>query len=114
MHCKLLLAPSAGPEENNFSFMYGFVRIIGQTQILTTKVFALLFSGQKLPDHISAGAAMTTTDDGLIMTYKNRIYHFKCVSSHSCFFEKDENFYLTIPRTKHFLLAVPPSLVEDC
>ena len=79
-------------------------------------LFALLFSGRDLPDPIWGGSSMTTTaeGDGLIMTYGQAIYRFKCVSSDSCFFEKDENFFLRITRTKHFLLAVPPSLVEDC
>ena len=59
---------------------------------------------------------MTTTGagDGLMMTYKKGIYRFKCVSSDSCFFEKDGGDKLKFKRTWHIQLAVPASLVEDC
>ena len=53
--------------------------------------------------------------DGLIMTYFEDIYQFKCVSSHSCFFQKDDNQKdLKISRVDHILLTVPSSLVENC
>ena len=83
-------------------------------RILTTKVFAFLFSGQDLPDTLYY-AKMTTTGkgDGLIMTYNKGIYRFKCVSSESCFFEKDDN-ELKIERRKHILLTVPQTLMKDC
>ena len=51
--------------------------------------------------------------DGLIMTYEKSIYWFKCVSSESCFFEKDKND-LQIARQSHVLLKVPKSLLEFC
>ena len=88
---------------------------IGITKILTAKVFVILFSGQDLPVSMSWGPRMTTTGkgDGLIMTYFKGIYRFKCVSSESCFFEKDEDD-LKIERRYHILLSVPKSLVEDC
>ena len=65
------------------------------------------------------GPKITTTakGDGLIMTYRKSIYRFKCVSSDSCFFEKDEfkdDEELKIDRLLHVLLTVPASLVEDC
>ena len=61
------------------------------------------------------GSRMTTTatGDGLIMTYNKGIFRFKCVSSDSCFFEKDDN-ELQVKRNNHVLLTVPSSLVEDC
>ena len=61
------------------------------------------------------GPKITTTakGDGLIMTLDKLIYRFKCVSSDSCFFEKDEH-KLQIYRDHHILLTVPASLVEDC
>ena len=61
------------------------------------------------------GSRMTTTatGDGLIMTYKKGIYRFKCVSSDSCFFEKDDD-ELQIDRYLHILITVPSSLVDDC
>ena len=79
-----------------------------------SEIFAHLFSGQDLPDPLR-GPAMTTTakGDGLIMTNRKGIYRFKCVSSESCFFEKDDN-ELHIDRIYHHLLTVPTSLVEDC
>ena len=86
-----------------------------QHKVLTTKVFELLFSGKELPDNVWGGSSMTTTaeGDGLIMTYGQAIYRFKCVSSDSCFFEIDEH-KLRIYRDHHILLTVPASLVEDC
>ena len=80
----------------------------------STEIFAHLFSGQDLPDPLR-GPAMTTTakGDGLIMTNRKGIYRFKCVSSDSCFFEKDEE-ELKISRYWHILLSVPAALVEDC
>ena len=82
---------------------------------MTAKVFAFLFSGQNLPDGMNPGPRMTTTGkgDGLIMTYKTGIYRFKCDSSESCFFEKDD-VDLKIERILHILLTVPKTLVEDC
>ena len=58
---------------------------------------------------------MTTTvkGDGLIMTWSKSIYRFKCVSSDSCLFEKDDD-ELQIHRLWHNLLTVPTSLLEDC
>ena len=80
----------------------------------SSEIFAHLFSGQDLPDPLR-GPAMTTTakGDGLIMTRGTGIYRFKCVSSDSCFFEKDYN-KLQISRELHILLMVPAALVEDC
>ena len=80
----------------------------------SSEIFAHLFSGKDLPDPLR-GPAMTTTakGDGLIMTNRKGIYRFKCVSSESCFFEKDDN-ELHINRIYHHLLTVPTSLVEDC
>ena len=59
---------------------------------------------------------MTTTGagDGLKITYQKGIYKFKCVSSDSCFFEKDGGNELKISRLWHIQLAVPASLVKDC
>ena len=81
---------------------------------MTAKVFAFLFSGQDLPVSMYE-PRMTTTGkgDGLIMTYNKGIYRFKCVSSESCFFEKDD-VDLKIERREHILLSVPKSLMEDC
>ena len=64
---------------------------------------------------MNEGPRMTTTatGDGLIMTYRKGIYRFKCTSSDSCFFEKDDE-ELKIDRRFHVLLTVPASLVEDC
>ena len=61
------------------------------------------------------GPRITTTANGdeLIMTYEKSIYRFKCVSSNSCFFEKNDD-KLKIEREDHVLLTVPASLVEDC
>ena len=56
----------------------------------------------------------TAKGDGLIMTHDKSIYRFKCVSSDSCFFEKDDDNELKISREWHILLTVPASLVEDC
>ena len=83
-------------------------------KVESSEIFAHLFSGQDLPDPLR-GPAMTTTakGDGLIMTNRKGIYRFKCVSSESCFFEKDDN-ELHIDRIYHHLLTVPTSLVEDC
>ena len=85
------------------------------TKILLAKVFAFLFSGQNLPVWMGSGPRMTTTGkgDGLIMTYNKGIYRFKCVSSESCFFEKDDDD-LKIERRGHILLTVPKTLMEDC
>ena len=79
-----------------------------------SELFAHLFSGQDLPDPLR-GPAMTTTakGDGLIMTNRKGIYRFKCVSSESCFFEKDDN-QLKVHRSGHGLLTVPATLVEEC
>ena len=84
-------------------------------KVQTTKVFALLFSGQKLPVEMRYGSRMTTTatGDGLLMTYEKGMYRFKCTSSDSCFFEKYDN-ELEISREWHILLSVPATLVEDC
>ena len=64
---------------------------------------------------MSTGPKMTKTaqGDGLIIMFNKGIYRFKCVSSESCFFEKDDN-ELKIRRAEHILLSVPASLVEDC
>ena len=64
---------------------------------------------------MNPGPRMTTTGkgDGLIMTYKTGIYRFKCDSSESCFFEKDD-VELKIERRWHILLSVPKTLIEDC
>ena len=97
-----------------FSLICDF-KIIGRTKILTTKIFALLFSGGDLDFEMWGGPSMTTTatGDGLIMTYMKGIYRFTCVSRKKCFFEKDKT-KLQIWRKKHNLLTVPASLVEDC
>ena len=81
---------------------------------MTTKVFALLFSGQELPHEMNSPRMTTTaTGDGLLMTYEKGMYRFKCTSSDSCFFEKYDN-ELEISREWHILLSVPATLVEDC
>ena len=82
---------------------------------LITEVFSLLFLGHALPYSSVLSVpriATTAKGDGLIMTYEKSIYSFKCVSSDSCFFQKDGD--LKINRTWHILLTVPASLVEDC
>ena len=86
---------------------------IRTTRILTTKVFAS-FSGQDLPVSM-IGPRITTSGkvDHMIMTFNKGIYHFKCVSSDSCFFEKEAD-ELKISRSFHILLSVPAALVEDC
>ena len=64
---------------------------------------------------LKEGPRMTTTatGNGLIMTYREGIYRFKCASSDSCFFEKDDHD-LIIEKQAHILITVPATLVEDC
>ena len=55
----------------------------------------------------------TEKGNGLIMTDRRRIFKFRCLSSDSCFFEKEDNV-LKIERGGHILLSVPASLMLDC
>ena len=90
------------------------MKSIRTTKILTTKSICIFFSGQDLPVSMN-GPRITTSGkvDHMIMTFNKGIYHFKCVSSDSCFFEKEAD-ELKISRSFHILLSVPAALVEDC
>jgi len=61
------------------------------------------------------GPKMSTTKNKnqLLLTYGKGIYSFNCRSSDDCYWEK-KNQELKTSRTRHVLMKVPASLVENC
>ena len=85
-----------------------------KNQYNDTKAFVFFFSGKELSVAMD-GPRITATGkgDGLIMTYKRGIYKFRCDSTNSCYFEKEDN-ELQIERDTHIFMTVPTSLVKEC
>ena len=61
------------------------------------------------------GSKVTSTGYGkrLLMTNKDEVYSFHCLSANECGWSK-EAYELKIDRIDHVFLTVPPSLVENC
>lgn len=67
-----------------------------------------------LPTSMS-GPRMTTTGDGngLLMSYKKKVYSFHCTSPNNCFWQ-EEKYELQISRNRHLFLTVPSAVIEEC
>ena len=78
------------------------------------KSHEIYFSGKYLPVSMD-GPKMTPTGDGsgMIMTYEDKIYSFKCESQTNCYWNTEKTS-LEISRERHIMLTIPSSLVENC